>query len=200
MSTPITSLEPSALDTLFRAARTTSAFTDDPVPEEKVREIYDLMKFGPTCFNTQTLRVLLLRSPESRQRLVNHMIDNNQEKTTKAPLTAVLAGDLDFPEHLGHVYPIFPQLKDWFYSEPEPVEEEARYNAILAAGYFILAVRSVGLAAGPMAGFDPEGVNKEFFGDGRKKVVMVVNIGVPAGPPEFPRLPRLDYDQVVESI
>lgn len=193
-------LDPAAQDLLFREARTANTFTDEPVTEEQTRAIHDLVKYGPTAFNQSPLRVTLLRSSESRERLLAHMAEGNVPKTRKAPLTAVLSYDIDFHEKLPELFPHAPHIKDAVFSEEASREAAGALNATLQAGYFILGVRAAGLAAGPMTGFDPEGVNKEFFGDGRQRVLMVVNIGRP-GPDAFrPRSPRPAYEDVVTVL
>ncbi|WP_326688229.1 MULTISPECIES: malonic semialdehyde reductase [unclassified Streptomyces] len=193
-------LDPAAQDLLFREAHTAKTFTEEPVTEEQVQAIYDLVKYGPTAFNQSPLRVTLLRTAEGRERLLAHMAEGNRPKTSAAPLTAVLSYDLDFHERLPELFPHAPHIKDAFFSE-EPVRESAAsFNAALQAGYFLLGVRAAGLAAGPMTGFDPGGLDKEFFGDGRQRALMVVNIGKP-GPDAFsPRSPRLAYDDVVTVL
>ncbi|HCT76358.1 MAG TPA: malonic semialdehyde reductase [Micromonosporaceae bacterium] len=201
MSTSLKPLSATGLDLLFREARTANTFTDEEVTDKQLQQIYDLVKFGPTSFNGQHLRVVFVRSKEARERLVQHMIETNQPKTAAAPLVAILAADLEFHEYLPKLYPPFPMAKDFFFSEAPVREEEAVFNASIQIGYFILAVRAVGLAAGPMGGFDAEGVAKEFFSDGRLKPLLVVNLGKPGKDSHFPdRLPRLDYDEAVSTL
>lgn len=186
-------------DLLFREAQTAYAFSDEPVTEEQSTEIYELAKWGPTAMNQQPLRILLVRSPEARARLVEHMSGNNKARTADAPLVAVLAADVDFHDHLPTVFPAVPGARDFFADETAR-EKSARFNATLQAGYFLLAVRAAGLAAGPMGGFDAAGVDQEFFPDGRHRSLMVVNIGVPAPDAYRPRNPRLPHDEVVRSV
>jgi len=185
---------------LFTEARSANTFTDEPVTDEQLRAIFELTKWAPTAANTQPLRVLYVAKGEARDRLVQHMLGNNAAKTAAAPAVAVLAADLGFHEHVPHVFPIRPELKDSFEADPERREAHARFNATLQAGYFLLGVRAAGLAAGPMAGYDGDGVDGEFFPDGRWKAILVVNIGHPAENAWFPRLPRLEYDQVVRHV
>ena len=193
-------IEPAAQDLLFREARTANTFTDEPVSEEQVQAIYDLVKWAPTAMNIQPLRVLLVRSPEAREHLVTHMSDGNKAKTATAPLVAVLAVDTDFHEHLPVVFPHKPDAKDGLAGVPEIRARMAAFNGALQVGYFIIGVRAAGLAAGPMAGFDAEGVAKEFFPGGDHQVLAVVNIGRPGPDAWFQRNPRLAYDQVVTTI
>ncbi|MEU3602421.1 malonic semialdehyde reductase [Streptomyces sp. NPDC006798] len=192
-------LDTTAQDLLFREARTTSAFTGEPVSDEQVQEIYDLVKFGPTAFNQTPLRVVLVRSDEARARLLPHMSDGNREKTGAAPLVAILAADNEFHEELPALLPHFPQAKELFFAERPVREHSAGMNAALQAAYFIVGVRAAGLAAGPMSGFDHEAVQREFLDDDHTPL-MIVNIGRPAGDAAFPRSPRLAYDTVVTTV
>ncbi|CCK27724.1 putative NADH dehydrogenase/NAD(P)H nitroreductase [Streptomyces davaonensis JCM 4913] len=192
-------LDPAAQDLLFREARTANTFTEEPVTEEQVQAIYDLVKFGPTAFNQSPLRVTLVRSAEARERLVQHMAEGNQAKTSTAPLVAILSADNEFHEELPQLFPHFPQAKDAFFAERPVREGSATLNAALQAAYFIIGVRAAGLAAGPMTGLDFEGVRKEFLDDDHTPL-MVVNIGKPGEDAWFPRSPRLSYDEVVKTV
>lgn len=193
-------LEATAQDLLFREARTANSFTDEPVTDEQIQAIYDLVKYAPTAFNQQPLRVVLVRSAEARERLVRHLGEGNQAKTAAAPLVAILAADNEFHEELPTQFPVFPQAKDLLFSERATREQSARFNAALQVGYFILGVRAAGLAAGPMTGFNADGINKEFFGDGDHSVLAVVNIGKPGENAWYPRGPRLAFDEVVTTV
>ncbi|WP_457028377.1 malonic semialdehyde reductase [Kitasatospora sp. P5_F3] len=193
-------LDAAAQDLLFREARTANTFTDEPVSDEQVQAIYDLVKFAPTAFNQQPLRVILVRSPEGRERLLQHMADGNKPKTATAPLVAILAADNEFHEELPAQLPSFPQAAELFFTERPVREASAHFNGALQAGYFILGVRAAGLAAGPMTGYNAEGINKEFFADGEHSVLAVVNIGKPGEDAWYPRSPRLAYDEVVTTV
>ncbi|WP_432124730.1 malonic semialdehyde reductase [Streptomyces sp. C10-9-1] len=192
-------LDPAAQDLLFREARTANSFTDEPVTDEQVQAIYDLVKYGPTAFNQTPLRIVLIRSDEARARLLPHLAEGNRAKTAAAPLVAVLAADNEFHTELPTLFPHFPQAKDVFFSERPVREATATVNAALQAAYFIVGVRAAGLAAGPMTGYDAVGIQKEFL-DGDHTPLMVVNIGRPGPDAWFPRSPRLDYDKVVTSV
>lgn len=187
-------------DLLFREARTANTFTDEPVSDEQMRAIHDLVKWAPTGMNIQPLRVVLVRSPEARERLVEHMSEGNKRKTAAAPLVAVLAADADFHEHIPTVYPRRAEARENLAGVPEVRSRLAAFNGALQVGYFIVGVRAAGLAAGPMAGFDAEKVGKEFFPEGDHQVLAVVNIGRPGPDAWAERNPRLSYDQVVTTV
>ncbi len=192
-------LDSPAQDLLFRDARTANTFSDEAVRDEQIEAIYDLIKFAPTSANMQPLRVVLLRSEDSRARALKHLGERNRDKSANAPLIAILAADTGFHEYLHRVFPHAPGMQDMF-AEDGQREQTARFNSALQIGYFLLGIRSAGLAAGPMAGFDAEGLDGDFFPDGRYKSQLVVNIGKPGANAWFDRLPRLEYDEVVSSI
>lgn len=192
-------LDRAAQDLLFRAARTANTFTAEPVTDAQVRAVHDLVRHGPTALNAQPLRVLLLRSPAARERLLPHLSAGNRDKTASAPLVAVLAADLDWHERLPELFPHRPGARDWFAGDPAAREAQARLNAALQIGYLLIGVRAAGLAAGPMAGFDAAGVEREFFPDGRHRVLLLMNIGRPGPGAWHDRLPRLGYDEVVQT-
>jgi len=189
-------LTPEAQALLFRDARTANAFSDEPVTDEQIAAIYDLVKYAPTAMNTQPLRIVLVREGEARERLLKHMADGNRDKTANAPLVAILAADTDFHEQLPRTFPHFPGAKDLF-ADDAAREQAARFNGALQVGYFLLGVRAAGLAAGPMGGFDAEALDADFFGGTTLKSLLVVNIGKPGENAWFDRLPRLEQAEVV---
>ncbi|MFR9730033.1 malonic semialdehyde reductase [Saccharopolyspora sp. MS10] len=193
-------LSEDAQDLLFRDARTANTFSSEEVTEEQLRAIYDLVKWGPTSMNQQPLRIVLARSDEGKQRLLPHLMEGNRAKTASAPLVAVLAADTEFHENLPRMFPHAPNAKDMWAGDDAFRAENAKLNATLQVAYFILGVRAAGLAAGPMTGFDAAGINDEFFPDGTKKVLVVVNIGKPGAEPWFDRLPRHEYEEIVTTI
>src|SRR3954466_1541449 len=189
-------LSPYAQDLLFREARTANSFSDEPVTDEQIEAIYDLVKYGPTAMNNQPLRIVLVRDEAPRARLLKHMSEGNREKTASAPLVAILAADTDFHENLVRTFPHFAGARDVF-ADDEAREQAARFNATLQIGYFLLGVRAAGLAAGPMGGFDAHGLEDELFAGRNLRSLLVVNIGHPAENAWFDRLPRLEHHEVV---
>ncbi|MEV4478422.1 malonic semialdehyde reductase [Micromonospora coxensis] len=192
-------LDRAAQDLLFRAARTANTFTAEPVTDAQVAAIHDLVRHGPTALNGQPLRVLLIRSPQARQRLLPHVSAGNRAKTAGAPLVAVLAADVDFHRRLPELFPHRPEAKDWL-ADPAGRAAQARFNATLQIGYLLVGIRAAGLAAGPMAGFDAAGVGREFFPDGRHEVLLLVNIGRPGPDAWQERLPRLTAEEVIRTL
>ncbi|BCJ57618.1 malonic semialdehyde reductase [Micromonospora endophytica] len=193
-------LDQAGQDLLFRAARTANTFTDEPVTDEQIAAIHDLMRYGPTAYNGQPLRLLLVRSPQARDRLLPYLSSSNRAKTAVAPLVVVAAADLDYHERLPELYPHRPQARDWLAADEDARAAQARFNAALQIGYLLVGIRAAGLAAGPMAGFDPAGVTREFFPDGRHEALLVINIGRPGPQAWQDRLPRLGTDDVLRTI
>ncbi|MGC0365945.1 3-hydroxypropanoate dehydrogenase [Rhodococcus sp. 27YEA15] len=196
-TSPTTALDDAALAQLFTQARTANTFSDEPVSDAELTAIWELAKWAPTAANTQPLRVLFVRTEDGKARLVEHMADGNKAKTASAPAVAVLAVDTQFHEHIPTIFPIRPEMKDYFASDEAARTTTAQFNATLQAAYVILAIRARGLFAGPMAGFDAAGIDGEFFEDGRFKTILVVNLGHPGTDPWFDRLPRLTDDDVI---
>lgn len=190
-------LDDEARAVLFTTARTANTWADTPVTDDELASIWELAKWAPTSANVQPLRVLYVRPGEGRGGLATHMSDGNKAKTQAAPAVAVLAIDTQFHEYIPTVFPHRPEMKEVFEANEALRENGGKLNATLQAGYFILAVRAHGLAAGPMIGFDAAGLDADFFPDGRRKSFMVVNIGHPGENPWLNRLPRLDHEDVI---
>lgn len=193
------SLDAASRDLLFNEAHTTYRFSSTPVDDQTLAEIYERTRWAPTMMNAQPLRIVYVRTEAGKARLLPLLNEGNRAKSQSAPVVAILAADTDFHEHLPRVAPASPGAKDRF-SDEVARERVARNNAHLQAGYFILAVRSVGLDAGPMGGFDAAGVDAEFFAGTGLKSFLVVNIGHSAEDGQFPRQPRLELDEAVTLL
>ena len=187
------------LDRLFREARTHAAWTAARVTDEDLRRIWDLARMGPTSANCSPARVLFLRSAEAKARLSPHLSPGNVAKTMAAPVTAVIGHDTAFYDFLPR---LFPQVaaRDWFADNPALADVTAFRNGTLQAGYFIIACRAVGLDAGPMSGFDNEGVDREFFAGTTVRSNLLVNIGVGDAARLYPRNPRLSFDEACKVL
>jgi 3-hydroxypropanoate dehydrogenase len=184
---------------LFTAARTHNAFQDRPVPDALLREALDLAKMGPTAANQQPLRILFLRSEEAKERLRPAMAPGNVAKTMAAPVVAITGYDLEFYEHLPYLMP-HVDAKSWFSGDAELAARSAAQSGTLQVGYFILALRAVGLDAGPMGGFDPAKVEAEFFPEGKVKANVIINIGYGDAAKLFPRSPRFTFEQIAKIV
>ncbi len=188
-------LDAEGMDLLFREAHTYYAFRDEPVSHETLRTVYDLFKWGPTSANCCPLRVVFVTSREAKELLMPALSAGNVEKTRGAPVTAVLAYDTKFAEHMPRLFPAVPNVASWF-ADPQVAQRTAFLSSTLQAGYFILAARACGLACGPMVGFDSEKLDAAFFPDGRFKSTLLLNLGYPAPGGHHPRSPRFAFDEV----
>ncbi len=193
-----TRLSDDGLDTLFTRAATANTFAPEPVTDDELRSIWELAKWPPTAANFQPMRVLFVQSPEARAALGTHMNDGNREKTLAAPAVAVLAFDRSWHENIPTTTPHLAHMTEYFGDNDDPRLSVARNNSWLQAGYFILAVRALGLAAGPMGGFDADAIDSEFFPDGAWGTFLVINIGHPTEGSYRARLPRLDQERTVQ--
>jgi 3-hydroxypropanoate dehydrogenase len=190
-------LDDQARAQLFTEARTASSFASTPVTEAELAEIWELAKWAPTAANFQPLRVTYVNSENGRARLVSHMAEGNKAKTLAAPAVAVLAFDSRFHEHIPLVAPFRAALVPVMEENEEMRIASSRFNSALQAGYFVLAVRALGFAAGPMGGFDSDALDADFFPDGRFRSTLVVNIGHPTHDSYRDRGARLDRSDVV---
>jgi 3-hydroxypropanoate dehydrogenase len=195
-------LDDKAQDLIFRDAHTPQGFLDTPVSDEKLREVYDLMKWGPTTMNTQPMRIVFVRSKAAKEKLAPALSAGNLDKTMKAQVTAVIAYDSRFYENLPKAFPNNPKAKDGFEGEDKKpmVDRVALRNGSLQGAYFIVAARALGLDCGPMSGFDNAKVDAAFFPDGRWKSNFLINLGKADPAKVFPRNPRLTFDEACRIL
>lgn len=175
-------LSDSALDQLFRTARTYNGYLDKPVSEAQLHAIWDLMKFGPTSANSLPARIVWCMSDAAKEKLAAHAMPANAEKILAAPVTAIIAMDLEFYEHLPEFFP-HTDARSWFAGKDALAETTAFRNSSLQGAYFLLAARALGLDTGPMSGFDNDAVDKAFFADQPKvksNFISTLGYGDPA--------------------
>ena len=209
-----TTLNAEGLDLLFREARTHNAWLNKPVSDDTLRQLYELMKWGPTSANCCPARILFLRTPEAKQRLLPALAPGNVEKTMSAPVTAIIAYDGRFYEHLPKLFP-HADARSWFVNTPELAEVTARRNSSLQGAYLMLAARCLGLDCGPMSGFDHAKIDHEFFPlgpaaqddfqqeyfpDSHIKTNFLCNLGYGDSAKLLPRSPRLDFDEACKLL
>jgi 3-hydroxypropanoate dehydrogenase len=200
METPMAApLDAPALDLLFREARTRNGWSDEPVSDAQIHQIYDLLKFGPTSANASPARFVWIKSEEAKQRLAPHLMEGNRAKTLKAPVTVIIGHDIDFHEKLPQLFPHAPGIKDWF-PDPAVREVHAFRNGSLQGAYLIIAARALGLDVGPMSGFDNAGIDQEFFAGTHIKSNFIAAIGHGTDENLFPRSPRLSFDEANQVL
>jgi 3-hydroxypropanoate dehydrogenase len=184
---------------IFREARTFSAWQDRPVAEGTIEAALALAQLGPTSANCQPMRLVLVRSAEAKERLLSCVSSGNYRKVQTAPVTAVVAYEIAFFDHLPRLYP-HADARSWFMTNDALADETAFRNSSLQGAYFILALRTQGLDCGPMSGFDAEKVDAEFFPDGRWRANFLLNIGYGDRDALRPRLPRLGFDDIARWV
>jgi len=189
-----------ALDVIFREARTHNAWQDKPVSDALLKELYDLMKWGPTSANMSPARIVFVTSKEAKEKLAPALMEGNRAKTLQAPVTAIIGYDVKFYERLPELFPHAPDAKTWFNWSDEWAEMNAFRNGSLQGAYFMIAARSLGLDCGPMSGFDMNKVNELFFAGTNVKSNFLCNLGYgdPAG--LFERSPRLPFDDACSIV
>lgn len=207
-------LNDDALDTLFREARTHYAWLDKPVSDDTLRQLYDLMKWGPTSANTNPTRFAFIRSERAKERLRPALAPGNVQKAMTAPVVVIVAYDLKFYDKLPKLFPHNPAMRDNFANNPQLVEVTARRNSSLQGAYMMLAARALGLDVGPMSGFDNakvdeeffaagrecEGCDQEFFPEGHVRSNFLCNLGYGDRSKLMPRLPRLDFAEACSLL
>jgi len=182
------------LDVLFFNARTHNAWRDEPVDDALLQRLYEAARWPPTLANTQPLRLVFVKSPEAKARLKPLLAAGNVDKTMAAPVTAIVAHDLDFHEQMPTLAPHKSGLKESFGGLPiEARATMALQGSSLQGAYLILAARAMGLDCGPMAGFDKPGVDEEFLTGTSWKSNFLLNLGHGDPPGLYPRAPRLDF-------
>jgi 3-hydroxypropanoate dehydrogenase len=186
-------------ESLFQGARSQNGFLPIPISLTRIRQAYDLARMGPTSMNTQPMRLALLTSPQSRERLKPALSPRNVDKVMSAAVTAIVAYDLGFHDHLPRLFP-HREVRSSFESDPIHAAETAIRNGTLQAAYFMMALRAVGLDVGAMSGFNTQMVDAEFFAGGRLRSNFLLNIGVGDPSRLYDRLPRLSFDEIAQVL
>lgn len=198
-----TRLDDNALERIFRAARTyrrsADAWLDRPLDDALLREAYDLAKLGPTSANCQPMRVVFVRSQEGKQRLSRYLSESNVDQTMAAPATAIVGADHGFVEHLPRLYKEEDAVP-WFAGKPAAIESTAFRNSSLQGAYLIIALRALGLDCGPMSGFDPAGIDAEFFAGTAIRSNFLINIGYGNPAVLRAREQRFDFDEACRLV
>lgn len=195
MSSSRFALPEASLEQIFRQARTYNGWSDTPVAESVVRDLYDLLKWGPTSANCSPARFVWVRSAEGKAKLAALALEKNQKKVLEAPLTVIIGNDLSFADQLPKLLPHNAEAIQQAFAQPGMTESTATRNGTLQGAYLIIAARALGLDCGPMSGFDNAGVDREFFAGTRIESNFICSIGY--GDPDslYPRNPRLAFDE-----
>lgn len=189
-------LDDRALDILFHGARTYNSWLDKDVSDDILRKIYDLTKMGPTSANCCPARFVFVKTPEAKERLKPHLAPGNVDKTMGAPVTAIVAYDLKFYDHLPKLFP-HVNARSWFAGNDKLINDTAFRNATLQCGYMMMAIRALGLDCGAMSGFNAKGIKGAFFADQPDfEPDLLINIGYGDPSGIFDRSPRFEFDEV----
>ena len=178
---------------LFDNARTHNGITSEAIPEATLKQLYELMKWGPTSANTSPARIVFVQSPQAKEKLLAAVSPGNHDKTKAAPVTAIIATDMEFYEKLPKLFP-HADARSWFVGNQPMIDTTAFRNSSIQGGYFILAARALGLDCGPMSGFDNAKVDAAFFAGTPIKSNFLVNLGHGDSSKLFGRSPRLSFE------
>jgi 3-hydroxypropanoate dehydrogenase len=189
-----------ALEQAFINANTFNTFTKKFVPDAILKQLYELMKWGPTSMNSQPGYFVFLKTSAAKQRLNSTLLTGNQEKTLAAPVTVIIASDTQFFNHLPEQFPAIPNAKVMFENNAEFSQVTAQRNSSMQGAYLIIAARMLGLDCGPMSGFDNNSVDAEFFPEGRYKSNFLINLGYGDSSGNYPRGPRLNFEEAAHII
>ena len=179
---------------LFDNARTHNGFKADAIPEATLRQLYDLLKWGPTSANCSPARFIFVSSPEAKEKLLSGMSPGNQDKTRSAPVSVIIGMDMEFFEKLPQLFP-HADAKSWFVGKQPMIDATAFRNSSLQGGYLILAARSLGLDCGPMSGFDAAKIDAAFWSGTSVKTNFICNLGHGDASKLFSRSPRLSFEE-----
>tara|TARA_R110001592_G_scaffold189845_2_gene435467 strand:+ start:282 stop:872 length:591 start_codon:yes stop_codon:yes gene_type:complete len=189
----------SALDQLFRDARTHNGWTGEPVGEDLLRQLWDLVKMAPTSANCSPARLVFVASDAAKEKLKPCLMEGNVAKTMAAPVTVIIGQDMEFYEKLPDLFP-HTDAKSWFTGNDDLIAETAFRNSTLQGGYLIMAARALGLDCGPMSGFDTAKVDAAFFAGTKVTANFLCNIGHGTTEDLFPRSPRLAFDDACRVV
>lgn len=189
-----------AFEQAFLSARTFNKFKPDAVSDETLKQLYDLLKWGPTSLNAQPGRYVFLRTAQAKQRLKPALSPGNADKTMAAPVVAIVAMDTQFHEFLPAQFPAMPAARGMFDGNAGLTQATAFRNSSLQGAYLIVAARLLGLDCGPMSGFDAAKVDAEFFPEGRWKSNFLINLGYGDASGNYPRGPRLPFETAVQLL
>lgn len=194
-----TAVSTECLNQIFLEARTYYKWTDRPVPDDLLRRLVDTMKMGPTSANQSPARIVFVKSAEAKKRLEPLLDEGNRAKTMSAPVCAIIGHDLEFYEHFPKLFP-HADARSWFVGKDELIRTSAFRNGTLQGAYLIIAARALGLDAGPMSGFNNEGVDREFFAGTKIKSNFLCNLGYGDPADLFPRSPRFAFDEIARVV
>lgn len=193
-------LSAQTLEQVFSSARSFNRFQNIQVSDEQIKQLYDLLKWGPTSMNCQSSHLVFIKGQEAKQRLQNSLMPGNQEKSLAAPVTVIVASDTQFYQHMPTQFPAVPGAKQMFEENAALRDSTAFRNSSLQGAYLIMAARMLGLDCGPMSGFDNAALDAEFFPEGRYQSNFLINLGYGEKDGAHPRGPRLAFEELAQIL
>lgn len=187
------------LNQLFHDARSQNGFVDAPVTDQELKELYDVLKMGPTSMNCLPARLIFVRTAEQKEKLAACAAPPNQDKIRNAPVVAIIGMDIDFVEELPKLFP-HADMRGFYAGNDQLIHDTAFRNSSLQGAYLIMAARALGLDCGPMSGFNPQAVDEAFWAGSNVKTNFICTIGHGDPAKVFPRLPRYDFDEVCKLV
>lgn len=184
---------------LFTEARTQNGYLPQPVSDEQLRQLYELLKWGPTSANCSPARFLFVRTPEAKARLAACVSVGNVAKVQEAPVTVIIGMDLAFADKLPQLFP-HTDARAGFEGKPDLVQSTAFRNSSLQGAYLIMAARALGLGAGPMSGFDAARLDAEFWAGTSVRTNFICALGQGDPSKIKPRSPRLSFDEACRLV
>lgn len=194
------SIPSEAINQIFMNARTHHAWTASPVADDLLKKLYDVLKQGPTSLNTSPIRVVFIKSESEKARLLPALMGSNVDQVKAAPVTAIIAQDMEFYEKLSKLAPVVENARGWFAGNTALIESTAFRNSSLQGAYLIIAARALGLDAGPMSGFDNAKLDETFFKGTSWKSNFLCNLGYGDHSKLHPRWPRFDFEEACKII
>ena len=187
------------LEQLFTEARSHNVWKDKPVNDETINEIYNILKMGPTSANSCPARFVFVKSEAAKLELKECLAEGNIEKSMTAPVVAIIGMDMEFYEQLPKLFP-HTDARSWYAGKEDKIFETAFRNSSLQGAYLIMAIRSLGLDAGPMSGFDNDKLDATFFPDGKIKSNFICAFGYGDVSKLYARGPRLEFSEACEIV
>lgn len=194
-----TALSLEATKQLFTEARSHHSWLNKPVPKALLQEIYDLTKWGPTAVNANPMRIVYITTEEAKSKLLPHLMGSNVAQVEAAPVTAIIAQDMEFYNELPKLFPQW-DARPMFLADESLTEQTAFRNSSLQGGYFMLAARALGLDICPMSGFSNVAVDETFFKGTSLKSNFICTLGYGDYSKLGPRGARLDFDEAVTVL
>jgi len=188
-------LSEDAISVILSDARSHYAWQDTPVPRALLEQVYQIAAAGPTSMNSCPARFVFVTSAEGKARLAKSLKAKNIDKMMAAPVTAIIAHDVEFWRELPFLFP-HEDRRPLFRDKARHSETTAFRNGTLQGAYFMVAARALGLDVGAMSGFSNDVVDAAFFADTTLKSNFLCNLGYADETALFQRLPRFGFDDV----